>query len=99
MSPLPLDKKAKLVRMMQLAQSENDHEALVALRGANKILHDHRLDWDALFNAIDERKIIAWENDQGGITFRPHAWAFDQDLDEEEAKRRLAQREKKQINL
>jgi hypothetical protein len=99
MSPLPLDKRAKLIKLMQLAQSDNDNEALSSLRAATRILREHNLDWERMFNAIDERKIIAWENDQGGLTFRPHSWAFDQDLDEEEAKRRLAQREKHQINL
>jgi hypothetical protein len=77
MSPLPLDKRAKLIKLMQLAQSENDNEALSSLRAATKILRQHNLDWERMFNAIDERKIIAWENDEGLTSFRPHSWAFD----------------------
>jgi len=85
MSPLPLHRREKLIKLMQLAQSDNDFEALTALRAATKILRAHNLDWNAMFNAIDERKIIAWENEQGGTSFRPHAWAFD--MDSEEPKR------------
>jgi hypothetical protein len=84
-SPLPLDKRARLIKLMQLAQSTNDYEALSALRAATRILHTQNLDWEALFDAIDERKIIAWENERGGTSFRPHSWAFD--MDSEEPKR------------
>jgi Protein of unknown function (DUF2786) len=90
MSPLPLHRREKLIKLMQLAQSKNDNEALTALRAATKILHAHNLDWNGMLNAIDERKIIAWENEQGLTSFRPHAWAFD--LDTEEPRRIAAQK-------
>jgi len=94
---LPEKDKEKLVKLMQLTLSDNDNEALRALRKATKILNRNHLNWDQVLNLIDVKKIIAFENDQGGLTFRPHATAFDQDLDAEEAKRRLAQRERVQL--
>jgi hypothetical protein len=97
MNPLSPSDRDKLAKLMQLAQSPRDHEALSALRKANALLHRNNLDWQRMLNAIDDRKIIAWENEQGGTTFRPSAWAFDQDLNEEEAKRRLAMRERAQL--
>jgi hypothetical protein len=90
MSPLPLDKRAKLIKLMQLAQSDNDNEALSSLRAATKILREHNLDWERMFNAIDERKIIAWENDHGGMSLRPHAWAMDGDCEEPKKLKRTA---------
>lgn len=94
---LPEKEKERLVKLMQLTLSDNDNEALRALRKATKILDRNHLNWDQVLNLIDVKKIIAFENDQGGLTFRPHATAFDQDLNEAEAERRLAARERAKL--
>lgn len=42
----------KLRKLMQQATSDNDHEALQALRMANAILKRYELDWDRVFNRV-----------------------------------------------
>lgn len=50
--PLPLTEYNKLVKMMGLTTSENDHEALAALRQANKVLEKGKLTWADVFNRL-----------------------------------------------
>lgn len=53
---MPLDKE-HLAKLIGLAASDNDHEALVALRKANAYLKEHNMTWaealaESLFNQI-----------------------------------------------
>lgn len=50
--PLPITQFAKLEKMMGLTFSDNDPEALVALRMANKILTAHKLTWSDVFKRL-----------------------------------------------
>jgi hypothetical protein len=42
----------RLKKLLALTQSENDHEALAAMRRANAILAKHNIDWNSLFAAL-----------------------------------------------
>jgi hypothetical protein len=42
----------KLVKLMNLTFSSNDHEALSALRKCNQVLSDHKLLWSDFFETL-----------------------------------------------
>lgn len=50
--------KSKLVKLLNLTTSTNDHEALVAIRKANQHIQKHNFTWDKLIwssQKVDER--------------------------------------------
>ncbi len=49
MSPTEFD---RLKKLMQMTQSGNDNEALVALRKANSILSRHKLNWEQFIERL-----------------------------------------------
>lgn len=46
----------KLTKLMNLTMSDNDHEALLALKKANSMLKTHRLHWNDLFKEKEQPK-------------------------------------------
>lgn len=49
---MPMGEFKKLTKLMMMTNSENDQEALTAIRGANKILAKHNYDWNATFGRL-----------------------------------------------
>jgi hypothetical protein len=67
-----------LVKLMQLTASENDHEALCALRKANAILARHRVNWAGLVVMLkklgEQEHARATAMQPGGISVRFYSW-------------------------
>jgi hypothetical protein len=69
---------ARFIKLMMLTTSENDSEALVALRKANALLAEANVNWEEFLNAVSASKAVAqsskaptthakapWEDDDG----------------------------------
>jgi hypothetical protein len=50
---------SKFVKLMMLTTSQNDNEALTALRKANALLAEANVNWEEFINAIERSKPIA----------------------------------------
>lgn len=51
--------REKLIKLLQLSQSSNDHEALIAIRKANKLLRDTNQDWAKFLEpTVVERQVF-----------------------------------------
>jgi hypothetical protein len=77
--------KSKLIKLLNLTTSSNDHEALQAIRFANKILENNKLTWDDLItiNAMTQKAepyvTHNWDDDLRKETVED---AYDIDVDE-----------------
>jgi hypothetical protein len=69
---MPLD-RAKLVKLLMMTRSDNDHEALVAMRMANKLLDDAKVSWAGLASVKEVRPsetpswAKGWKTSGGGV--------------------------------
>jgi len=48
--------KSKLLKLLRLTQSDNDHGALLALRKANKLLSQSNQTWDSILEDLPKPK-------------------------------------------
>jgi hypothetical protein len=48
--------KARLIKLLNLTSSDNDHEALLALRNAQKVMGNGGVTWESLFAVGDSNK-------------------------------------------
>ncbi len=46
----------RLLKLLNLTRSDNDHEALLAIRQANKLMDDHNLSWDNCMMEVTPRR-------------------------------------------
>jgi hypothetical protein len=57
---MPLD-RAKLVKALQMTTSKNDHEALAAIRMANRMLEEAKVGWGGLISGSRAAAIVGAE--------------------------------------
>lgn len=85
--------KAKLIKLLNLTTSDNEHEQLSALKAANKLLKKDKIMWDSLFKTEEPfyAKYESYHNYDPGrreprFPFGKHkgeevSWVFENDYD------------------
>jgi len=56
--------RAKLIKLLNLTQSPNDHEALSAIRFVNRLLKKHELSWDDVIIPVETNSLQGLEAEE-----------------------------------
>lgn len=68
MATFPL---AKVIKLMNLSTSDNDHEALLALRNAQRIVTLHNKSWEDLLKKSEQNQFVSPPPPQGNSSSIP----------------------------
>ena len=68
MATFPL---AKIIKLMNLSTSDNDHEALLALRNAQRIVTLHNKSWEDLLKKSEQNQLISTTQPQRNSSYSP----------------------------